>query len=315
MPQPLADDEDAAGWLTAPALYRPAAPAELRAVRMLLPDLTIASERFVAAVAVAGTPERVVGAAAVSLDDADPEEPRGGGPRPFQIAMVAPRQGQGIEAPLLACLATLAPADMQAVVTIDWLDPAAPTAMALAAAGFAESRRRDEYEGAFADVARALGPLLTEARDRGLVAPDARVVPLADADLAPVAQLHVSHFGGDVERALRMLGGAPPWRYDPRISFVVLQGEQALGYTLGRLAPPDRRVCQFDYTAIDPRHRGGWPNLLLRAHATDALLRAGVEVYRYCATDRHADSRRAARRIKARLLRTTVRLAKSTGGA
>jgi len=178
----------------------------------------------------------------------------------------------------------------------------------------AESRRRDEYEGAFADVARALGPLLSEARARGLVPPDARVVPLADADLAPVAQLHVRHFGGDIDRALRMLGGAPPWRYDPRISFVVLQGEQALGYTLGRLmTASDRRVCLFDYTAIDPRHRGGWPNLLLRAHATDALLRAGVEVYRYCATDRHADSRRVARRVNARLLRTTVRLARSSG--
>src|SRR4051812_25701947 len=86
MSQPLADDEDAADWLTAPAQYRPAAPAELRAVRMLLPDLTIAIERFVAAVAVAGTRERVVGAAAVSLDDPNPEEPPGGAQRPFQIA-------------------------------------------------------------------------------------------------------------------------------------------------------------------------------------------------------------------------------------
>jgi len=115
---PHADDDDVddADWLTAAALFRPAAPAEMRAVRMLLPDLTTASRRFVAAIAIAGARQRIVGAAALSPDagvDVDAaDDSSGGAPRPFQIATIAPRQGQGIEAPLLACLAKLAPADV-----------------------------------------------------------------------------------------------------------------------------------------------------------------------------------------------------------
>lgn len=300
-------DRPAADWLTGDVSYRTPTPAEIRAVRMLLPDLLTSARRVASWVAVAGTPQRIVAASALALD-IDPDNRHQG---LIQVRAIAPRAGQGIEAALLQPLSDAArTADHSSLVTIDWLDIASAAAIALATAGFQPAQHRYEYEGSFADALTALRPLYREIRDRGWIPADARIVPLGEADRHAVAEIHARHFGGDPAAALRILAGDTPARCDGRLSFVLLLADRVIGYTLGHVSPADN-VCEFDWTAIEPAHRGGWANLWLRTHAAEHLLAAGVPRYRYRALDEHSDSRRAARRAGSHLVRTSARMAKA----
>jgi hypothetical protein len=272
---------------------------------MLLPDLMTSARRVSAWVAVAGTPQRIVAAAALAPDLVADDRAL------FQVRAIAPRAGQGIETPLLQLLSDAArAAGRSRLISIDWIDVTSATAIALAAAGFQPVHHRYEYEGTFAAALAALHPLYREVRDRGWIPADARIVPLAQADHRAVAEMHVRHFGGDPAAAARMLAGDTADPCHARLSFVLLLADRVIGYTLGHVATADN-VCEFDWTAIEPPYRGGWANLWLRTHAAGQLLAAGVQRYRYRALDEHTDSRRAARRAGSQLVRTAARMTRS----
>lgn len=302
---PNGADDARAGWLAGEVSYRHPTPAEMRAVRILLPEMMTSARRVLPFVAVAGIRQTIIGATALSLDGPD-DENRG----TFQVQLVTPRSGEGIEGALVGFLADAAvAAGCRGLVSIDWLDVTSAAADALAGAGFRPTARRFEYEGTFAEALAALRPLYREVADRGWIPADARIVPLDDADHAAVAEVHVRHFGGDPQGVTNLLAGRGRGGYDGRFSFALLVGGRVIGYTLGRVLA-EQDLCEFDWTAIDPAYRGGWANLWLRAHAAERLLEAGIHTYRYRALAEHADSRRAARRAGSRLVQTAARMAK-----
>jgi N-acetylglutamate synthase-like GNAT family acetyltransferase len=148
------------------------------------------------------------------------------------------------------------------------------------------------------DVASALAqlePYEQRMRKRNWVPDDAAIVSLAEADATQVASLNVAHLGGTMSDLLRRLPGETPDAYDPDLSLVVTQGGAVRGCTLIRVIEPGVGVVEAN--TIDPSHRAGWANVMLRVQGARVALENGVKTVLFDTRDPHADTRRIAEKL------------------
>jgi hypothetical protein len=79
-----------------------------------------------------------------------------------------------------------------------------------------------------------------------------------------------------------------------------------MGFTLGRVHAGG--VCDIDANVVHPAVRLGWANLWLKFEAASVLLAGGFRTIRYSTLQQHTDTQRVSRQVRARLLKTMIRM-------
>jgi GNAT superfamily N-acetyltransferase len=304
-----ASDTDGVGTLPEESEIRPPTAVELRACRILLPTATGADRRARLYVAVSGTPQRVVGAAALGLD-ARRQTHEGW---QVDLHVIPPVRRRGIGRALLdRVLADAEAHQVPALHAWEWVEPDSDAARAWAALGFAPARRKREYEADIAAASSTLVPLYEQVRASGYIPPAAKILPLSEADAAAVADLHVEYLGGSRRLLMPLLTGAAPDAYHPKYSRIILLDGRVVGASLGRVLPGG--VCEVDAHVLHPSVRMGWANLWLKMEAAERLLEDGVRTMRYFTLEQHTDTHRISRQAGCRLLRTVVQMRRVLSG-
>jgi len=290
-------------------VIRPAAVAERRACRMLLPGATGVGQRSRLYVAVEAGDGRVVGAAALGLDGR-PEMYRGW---QVDLRVIVPFRGRAVGRALMArVVAESQRHGISALHAWEWVEPEGEAARGWGAMGFLPWRRRVEFEVDLAHADATLSPLYAKMVEAGWVPDSARIVSLGEADVEEVARLHTTYLGGTRRLLMPLLKGLGRERFDPKYSRVLLVGGRVMGFTLGRLLPEG--VCEIDANVLDPAVRMGWANLWLKLEAARMLLADGVHTIRYYTLEKHTDTRRISGQLGAKVVRTLVQMRRELGG-
>jgi hypothetical protein len=163
-----------------------------------------------------------------------------------------------------------------------------------------------EFIGDLARALETLSPLYQKVRKENWIPASARIIPLSEADLDAVAQLHIQCLGGTRRILMPRLRGDSPLRYDPFFSRVLMVDGEIRGFTLGRIQSDG--VCEIDANVLHPSVRLGWANLLLKFEAARLLLEHGCGTIRYITFSQHTDTHRVSRQVGARLVRTLVQM-------
>jgi GNAT superfamily N-acetyltransferase len=286
-----------------PLVIRAPTAAEPRACRMLLPRATGDGRRAALFVAAAGSPARVVGAAALGLD------PRRETHHGWQVDLrvIVPYRRRGIGRALLDHAAAQATAHgVGHLHAWDWVEPDSEPARAWAALGFSPARRKLEYEADIERASSTLVPLYRQVRESGYIPAGAAILPLGESDHDAVARLHAEYLGGSRRLLLPLLSGAAPDCYHPKYSRVMLLDGRVVGASLGRVHADG--VCEVDAHVLHPSVRMGWANLWLKMEAAERLLEDGIRTMRYFTLEHHTDTQRISRQAGCRLLRTLVQM-------
>jgi hypothetical protein len=177
------------------------------------------------------------------------------------------------------------------IQTLHWFEQGSEEEQNWASLGFARHEVRCAHEMDVKQSFERLAPVFQQVRDHGWIPPDAKTIPLAEADLDRVCQLHLRYLGGSVRQLLPLLDGTAPNAFDREASVVLLCGGQTVGFTLGWF--PEPTVCEINSNVLDPSVRLGWANVLLKYEALQRVMARNATVFRYFTMDRHTDSRRA----------------------
>jgi N-acetylglutamate synthase-like GNAT family acetyltransferase len=156
--------------------------------------------------------------------------------------------------------------------------------------GFTVCETSEEHRLPMDEFEPRLAPLLDWFRRHNAVPPEARIVPLYQANVDAVAQLHVDHLGGKRDALLRRLRGQGADAFHGRYSRVLLLGERVAGCILAR--GHSLNVANVDAAIVAPDLRGGWANVWLKLEATRAARTLGVTHFQFTTFDQYADTRR-----------------------
>jgi hypothetical protein len=190
--------------------------------------------------------------------------------------------------------------------TLRWVERGSAAEAFWRGLGFAEHQLRYAHEIGVARCGTRLEPLIEQVREHGWIPEEARIIPLDEADIERVCDLHLKYLGGELRTLVPLLDGSAPHPYDRQASVVLVCGERTLGFTLGWF--PDPKTCEIAANVLDPSVRLGWADLMLKCAATDAVRERGAEVFRFCTAEQHTDSRRTMGWIGGGTTRTEVRL-------
>lgn len=278
---------------------------------MLLPDAAKASDACRVLVAMAPYPQpadepRVVGAIAtagshrnvpihwprVSVHVIPPMRRRGIMTALLHAAVASERRrGLGIEPDGRAGTIALAAWSLVA--------PGSTAEQVWKSLGFTNHVTLAEHEVSLAEAEARLGPLHEQMTQAGWIPEDAQVLPLAQTTPTQQEQLialHLAHLGGNAQQLREQLiarrGGGG---FDRDLSMVLLRGGRAVGFTLGGMLPDG--ACSIDANVLEPAHRLGWANLLLKLTAARVLRARGVERVRFQSCDFHTDTRKTTRML------------------
>jgi GNAT superfamily N-acetyltransferase len=270
---------------------------------MLLPAATGAAQRSKLFVAVAGDEARIVGAAALGLDSR-PEMQRGW---QVDLRVIVPLRRRGIGRALMERVVEQARAHaIPALHGWEWVEPEGEAARAWAAFEFAPCQRRLEFATDLASSVAQLMPLYNKLWEDQWIPPSARIIPLSEADVGAVADLHVQHLGGSRRLLMPLLRGGGADRYDAKYSRVLLLDGRVMGFTLGRVRADG--VCEIEANVLHPSLRRGWADLLLKLEAGQLLLANGFHTIRYFSLQQHTDTHRITRKVGGRLVGTLVQM-------
>ena len=284
-------------------VIRPPTPPEKRACRMLLPAATGDAQRARLYVAAAGSPPRVVGAAALGLDSRHHTH------HGWQIDLrvIAPFRRRGIGRALAEhAVAQAAAHGVPCLHAWQWVEPESEPARAWAALGFSPARRKLEYEADIEQASSTLVPLYRQVRESGYIPATATIIPLGEADHDAVARLHAEYLGGSRRVLMPLLTGAAPDCYHPKYSRIILLDGRVVGASLGRILADG--VCEVDAHVLHPSVRMGWANLWLKMEAAERLLEDGIRTMRYFTLEQHTDTQRISRQAGCRLIRSLVQM-------
>lgn len=294
--------------MSAPAglQIRPPSPMERRAWRMLLPEPATAPDACRVLVALmpldTDTP-RIVGATAATRHHI--LVPRRG-PR-VHLHVIPPVRRRGIGRALIQTLAARVSsqdAGVEALLAWTPVRPDSDEAAVWQALGF--TGRADVVVHAVdgVEVARAMRPIIDRYAPR--MPADARVVSLAeitDVQRDQIAELHLRHLGGtagEIHGSLARDGDdttetdhvQPYWPGSP----VLLRGDRVVGFSLSRPGS-EPGVIRIDATVVDPDHRHGWANALLKYEQAVRSVAAGLPVGHFQTFEHHVDTKKFARRL------------------
>jgi GNAT superfamily N-acetyltransferase len=288
----MSDDR---GW----EIRRPTS-AEKRACRMLLPRATERGQRSSLFVAAAGSPPRVVGAAAMGIDPQHRDQRW-----LVDLHVIEPFRRRGIARALLDRILNEAKTlDIASLRAWEWTVADSDAARAWAALGFVPLQHRRDYEIDMNAALATLSPLLERVRDR--IPAGARVVSLAEVDPDAVLRLHEQYLGGSAGVLRPLLGGSGPGAYERQLSSVLLLAGEVVGIALGRTFADGS--CEVDSRALHPSVRRRWANVWLLHEGLRRGLAAGLRVMRYFTLDEHDDTRQLSERFGGVLIASTVRM-------
>jgi GNAT superfamily N-acetyltransferase len=283
---------------------RPAAAADAKPLRMLLPELRDAGASFVA---VDGEKNLVIAAAAATRSAR--QQPRPGPGVALQV--IQPCRRHGIATRLLRALAEAAQtAGATALYAATRVEQGSDEMRGWQWLGFTPIETVEEHALPIVGIEGRLGPLVDRLRAEGRLPDNARVVPLYRADPAAVLQLHLDHMGGDRRALFRKLRGQGAGAYLPRQSRVLLVGDQVKGCLLAHRISKETIVV--DANIVDPALRGGWANAWLKLEALRGAP-PGVKEFRFTSFDHYVDTRNFTRRFCGVTIRTTMLMMRPIG--
>jgi N-acetylglutamate synthase-like GNAT family acetyltransferase len=277
---------------------RPATIADAKAVRMLLPEL-----RDVAAalVAVDGKHGLIIGAAAATrLARAQPVIGPG-----VAVHVIEPCRGHGIGTALVRDLEMAARrAGAAALYAARRVVDGSNEKRHWMSLGFAPCETVQEHLLPLDRFESQLAPLLDRMRERGRIPPAARIIPLFQANLPAVLQLHLDHLGGNRGELYRKLRSDGAGAFHPRYSRVLVVGEKTLGCILAHRY--DRETAAVDADIVDPSLRAGWANVWLKLEATRRAMRLGIQRFQFTSFDHYSDTRSFSAKLGGAVTQTTV---------
>jgi GNAT superfamily N-acetyltransferase len=170
---------------------RPAKPGDAKAVRMLLPKLAGTAASLVA---VDGRHQRVIGAAVATR--AFRRQPLAGPGIAVHVIESCRRRGVGSE--LVEQLdAWGQAAGASALYGAQRVDLDSDEMRGWQALGFTVCETVEQHVLPFSQFEPKLAPIVDRLRERGRIPPTAQIIPLFQADLPQVLQLHLDNMGGD----------------------------------------------------------------------------------------------------------------------
>lgn len=282
------ENSTAANWT-----IRAARPADYRALRILLPQAVHFASPATALVAEESGSARIIAAAAMTL--------RLGaeglwGAR-VAVHVIPPRRRQGIATALLDTIQELVrPRGAQALFA--W-EPIPAESQELAAWRMLGFNRVSVTHLDVAQLPRAeayLRPLYEQVVERQWIPPDAKLLPLAMANLSQVAVLHARYLARTAQQVLWRLSGNGVVPIDMQLSPVLVIDRQVRAFTLVRL---EGNVCHVEATVVDPALRMGWANLWLKYIGIRWAIDGGAGTMIFYTHTRHSDTRKLARQFGA----------------
>ena len=259
-------------------------------------------------VAECGHPARIVAAAGLTRSQR-PTPLVGPG---VAIHVIEPCRRRGIGRALLARLAErAAERGAAALYAAHKVDLDGEEMRAWAALGFLPCETVEYHELPLDQFEPQLAPLYERMRQRGKIPSSARIIPLYEADINAVAQLHLAQLGGDLTTLTQKLRGDVPGSFTARYSRVLLIDERVVGFILGHRV--ERDVVHVDANVVAPEVRGGWANVWLKLEATRGGLQWGIKKFVFTTFDHYADTRSFTKRMQGVTVRTTVLMYRPLG--
>jgi GNAT superfamily N-acetyltransferase len=279
---------------------RPAAVADAKAIRMLLPEIREMSACFVA---VDDGAAHVIGAAATTRA-VRAEPPEGPG---VALHVIPPFRRRGVGRKLLGCLETVAVAERaRALYSVSRVESGGDAEQAWCKLGFVRHDTVETQRLPLDEFEPRLAPLLDRMRSR--IPPNAQIVPLYRSSLPAVLLLHRDNLGGDRAEVYRKLRGHGVAAYHPRYSRVLLVEGRAVGCILAHRKDAETAIVDADI--VDPALRGGWANVWLKLEATRGALRLGIKSFEYTTFDHYADTRSFTKKLGGVTIETKVLMMK-----
>lgn len=282
-----------------PFSVAPAANADRKAVRMLLPKAAGALTHCL--VARAGKPPVVVAAAGLTGSQR-PKPLIGPG---IAVHVIEPCRRQGLGGSLVTELAAEAKRrGAEALYASQKVDLDSDEMRGWSWLGFSPCEQVHHHEMQIERFAPRLVPLHDRLKRRGRIPESARLIPLYEADAEEVVRLHVAQMGGDPVTLLQRIRGEGPDAFAPRQSRVLLVDDRVVGFILGRRTSPE--VVYVDADIVEPSLRGGWANVCLKLDALRGALEWGIEKFVFTTFDQYTDTRSFAEKLQGITVRTMV---------
>lgn len=160
--------------------------------------------------------------------------------------------------------------------------------------GFSRCESVEEHVLPIEKFEQRLRPLVERARATGRIPTNACIVPLFQANLPAVLQLHLEHMGGDPGELYRKLLGKGPGAFLPRQSRVLVVDDEVKGCLLARRTGKD--AITIDANIVVPSLRGGWANAWLKLEAFRGAP-LGVKEFRFTSFNHYRDTRSFAKKL------------------
>jgi GNAT superfamily N-acetyltransferase len=272
----------------------------MRACRMLLPE-TFTARNAPEALIARDSHGELIGAAVAGWEAV-------GDPAAFPVSVhvVPAARGRGLGRRLIDALATLAREEAPALQP--WSVPRedSPEAAFCLATGFTVHHRILHFIGDTERMEAMLGVYREKLDRSGWIPAGARVVPLADAPPAEVANLVGREFHNNPAAMLARLNGTAGNPPDPRRSAVLLLDGVVVGVQLASIGADG--LWAVEVNVVIPTLRRGWANLLLTHEGTRNSRLLGTGRFRFFCDDRVIDTVNLARRSGAERVATDVAL-------
>lgn len=287
---------------------RRASECDALAVRMLMPAETDALSYCL--VAETGDPPRIIGAAGITTS-LRPEPLPGPG---VAVHVIPPYRRCGVARDLIAELARQATiSGFGALYATQKIDLDSDEMRAWKALGFTICETVKHHELPLDEFEVQLAPLLERMRERGKIPASARIIPLCDADLEAVANLHLAVLGGNAFDLRQKLRGDVPNSYSARYSRILLVDNRTVGFILAHRAAQD--IAHVDANVLAPEVRGGWANIWLKLEATRGAQELGIKKFVFTSFDHYTDTRSFTDRLQGVTVATKVLMYRPlTGG-